>query len=110
MKKEKIYMSMGSMKPGREHYVRETEGYVFDVNGTKIGLIYRRPYWFATHYESGVDCTPPSDAGSYKRKWKNKETLLEKLQELNFDFDRICQRTDIKACIKMVNEYKEKQS
>lgn len=110
MKKEKIYISMDSMKPGREHYVRETEGYVFNVNGTKIGLIYRRPYWFATHYESGVDCTPSSGEWTFQRKWKSKEALLKKIQELNFDFERICQRTDIKACIKMVNDYKEKQS
>lgn len=94
------------MTQGTKTWVIETPGYLYDINcpqGTvRIGLIYKRPYWFATHYESGLDCTPYSDKGGYKKEWRSKDLLLEALTRI--DFHRYLAQAQ--PYIDRVNKYK----
>lgn len=106
MKKQTVYQVMVLEK---RRWVVEKQGYLYDVvfpEGTiTIGLVYKRPYWFATHYESGLDCTPYSDAGGYQKAWKNKDNLLEAVKTLNFYADGVLEQA--KPFIDLVNKYKE---
>lgn len=85
MKKQTVYQTM---RLNTKVWVVEKQGYLYDIvypEGTiTVGLVFKRPYWTATHYESGLDCTPYSDKGGYKKAWKKKEDLLEAIKNINF--------------------------
>jgi hypothetical protein len=107
MKKQTVYWCVKTPS-GMGMQVIKKQGYLYDIidpQGTiTIGLVYVRPSWRATHYESGLDCTPYSDAGSYSKAWKKKEDLLEAVK--NIDFHRYMDQA--KPFIEIVNKYKEK--
>ena len=88
MKKQTFWKAMGSRKEPR---FEEAQGYVIDLTDNynytvKIALDYRRPYWYATHYESGILCTP------LPKEYKTKDELIAKLKEV--DFKRCCEKND----------------
>ena len=106
MKKEIIYQIV--KKEGKLCVV-EAQGYLYriiDSNAaTTVGLEYVRPYWYATHYDSGLACTPYSDKGGYKREWKKKEALLEALKDV--PLEQIAAQPGVQKFTQMVNAYKE---
>lgn len=78
-------------------HVTEVQGHLIDLvddygNTSKIGLVFKRPFWHATHYETGLDCTPwQHDSGGMPfKEWKNKDALIEELKR--FDFHGMCKR------------------
>lgn len=106
MKKETVYWCV-KQSGSKQLKVIEKEGYLYDVfcpHGTvRVGLVYVRPWWRATHYESGLDCTPYSDSGGYNKHWRNREELLDAIKDIDFHA-RIHQA---KPFIDAVNKYKE---
>lgn len=106
MKKETVYWCV--KQPGSKQLkVIEKEGYLYDVScphGTvRVGLVYVRPWWRATHYESGLDCTPYSDSGGYNKHWRNREELLDAIKDIDFH----AQLHRAQPFIDTVNKYKE---
>ena len=71
----------------------EAQGYVIDLTDqhgytVKIALEYRRPYWYATHYESGLSCMPYRDIKEYPHRsnlYKSKEELISNIKEIDFE-------------------------
>ena len=71
----------------------EAQGYVIDLTDqrgytVKIALEYLRPYWYATHYESGLSCMPYRDIKEYPHRsneYKSKEELIEQLKQSDFE-------------------------
>ena len=105
MEKQTIYMTM------RDGSIETEQGYVYsivyDKGSVDVGLIYRRPYWFATHLLSGMDCTPYSDPGGYEKRWKNRDLLLEALQGI--DLHSIASKEYVVKYIKALNTLKLRQ-
>ncbi len=103
MKKKLIYKVM------KDGSIRTEKGEVHTVDTPKgpvlVGLTYKRPYWSATHWASGLSVTPYSDAGGYEKKWENKEELLEALTKIDFH-SRI---PYIKKYIAMVNHARKQE-
>ena len=113
MKKQPIYLIM-KMKDFKERHVEEVEGYVYDLltdSGSivKIGLHYIRPYWYATHYETGLACTPYTNPEEYcpALKWKSKEALIERLKQIDFKHLESVQKDFHNQCKQIIKEYKE---
>lgn len=111
MKKQTVYLLCGTMKDMR---VVETKGEVIDLTTNtgfivKIALLYKRPYYFATHYETGLDCTPyykPEDVTlCLGKRWRNKDELIERLKLI--DFERMTQNEEyISMFTSKIEEYK----
>lgn len=111
MKKHTIYQTMRPKK-GRKPFVVETEGYLYSITGpcktTMVALVYKRPYWFATHYESGMDCTPHKGRSPLAKHWTKREELLEALSKIPFG---VIEDTELaKNCTQLVQRYKEKKN
>lgn len=91
MKKQPFFKVMRDPdKPGGI-ILRECEGYIHELQDHKgykfkVALYYGEGTWMATHYNTGLECTPykVTFGGFYKKhKWKREE-LIEKLKELDF--------------------------
>ncbi len=69
----------------------EAQGYVIDLTDNygytvKIALEYRRPHWYATHYDSGLSVMPYRDVKEYPQRsndYKSKEELINQLKEID---------------------------
>lgn len=88
MKRENIYWCTRNPVTGNTEVLIK-QGYLYNVvcddgSAVNIGLVFVRPYWRATHYESGLDCTPYSDIGGYSKAWKKKEDLIEAIKKIKF--------------------------
>ena len=79
-------------------WFEEAEGYVIDLTDNhgytvKIALDYRRPYWHATHYESGLSVMPYKDIKEYPYKSNAYESMDELISELKgIDFEKHIKR------------------
>lgn len=105
MKRQPVYQCM---RQGTKLWVIEKKGYLFDIidhKGTPvtIALVSKGHYWTATHYESGLDCTPYSDKGGYEKRWRNKEELLEAVKNIDF----AANSHNAAYYVNLVNQYKE---
>jgi hypothetical protein len=105
-KKQPVYLLC---KENKKIVVKEASGYVIDLTNkcgytTKIALIFDSG-WTATHYESGLSCTPYTKAsGERVLKWK-KEELIERLKDI--DFESTAKRNKgFEEYISLINEYK----
>lgn len=89
-KKETVYLICGTMKDMR---VEEAKGEVIEIIDNygfkvKLAVLYRRPYYFLTHYESGLECTPirtVDESGFGMKDWRNKDELIERIKQYNFE-------------------------
>lgn len=71
----------------------EAQGYVIDLTDNhgytvRIALEYRRPYWYATHYESGLSCAPYRDIKEYPHRsnlYTSKDELIRELKSVDFE-------------------------
>lgn len=93
----------------------EAQGYVIDLTDNygytvKIALEYKRPYWSATHYESGILCMPYRDIKEYPHTsnvYKSKEELIERLKEV--DFKKLIQgNTSLEKIIQQLVDFRNK--
>lgn len=104
-KKQPIYRIM---KQYGKVWVVETPGLLYEIpyeNGTvRVGLVWLNNHWFATHYESGLDCTPASN--KYREhNWRDKELLLDTLKDLDWDL----YLSRVHKYVEIVNKYKEEK-
>lgn len=111
MKKQPIYL-LCRMADIKNKHVQVVDGYVVDLitdSGliVKIGLNYQRPFWNATHYETGISCTLPVRYSPNHKGWKNKEDLLEALRKFDFEAWEIRCKDFNSECRKIIQEYKE---
>lgn len=108
-KKQTVYLLC---RKERKFRVKTAKGYVIDLTTnkgftTKIALLCKGRRWFATHYETGMDCTPRTKAtGEFEFSWK-RDDLIARLKEI--DFER-CMYRDGKNIyqkyIDMIEEFK----
>jgi hypothetical protein len=105
-KKQTVYLIMQDMS------VKTEQGYIIDLTNTKgqttkIALLCKGKRWFATHYETGLDCTPRTkESGEVCNSWKRDE-LIAILKELDLDFETIIARDLFKQkCIDKIEEFK----
>lgn len=103
MKKQPVYRIM---KKGLQTWVTETPGYLYEIvtpHGTvTVGLIWINYHWFATHYDSGLDCTPASNKHG-EHLWRDKALLLDTVKDI--PFHKFMHQAQ--PYIDMVNKYKE---
>ena len=93
--------------------VETAEGYVIDLTDkygytSKIAMLCKGKRWFATHYETGINCTPPTKpSGEIQLRWK-RDDLIVRLKDI--DFKRCLQdkhgNNTFQDCIDMIEEYK----
>lgn len=85
-KKQTVYLICGSMKDMR---VETAPGYVIDLTNnlgytTKVALLCKGKRWFATHFETGLDCTPNTkENGEVCYSWK-RDDLINRLKDIDF--------------------------
>lgn len=106
MKKQPVYL-LCKTKEGM--FVKEDRGYIIDLTNNfgytvKIALMYKAG-WHATHYDSGLDCTPHTKtSGEYCFNWK-KDDLIERLKAI--DFERFIKTNPaIKEYISLIENHK----
>lgn len=107
--KQTVYLLCGTMKDMR---IEEAKGEIIELTNnkgytTRIALLCKRPYWYATHYETGLDCTPskPGKYGFAEKTWRKQE-LIEALKEI--DFERLLKPEYINKFKAKIEEYKTK--
>lgn len=105
-KKQTVYLLM------RDKSVKTEQGYVIELTNskgyrTKIALLCKGKRWFATHYDTGLDCTPNTkSSGEVCLAWKRDELIAE-LKELDIDFEDMIKRDLFKQeCIELIEKFK----
>ena len=93
----------------------EAQGYVIDLTDNygytiKIALEYKRPYWYATDYDSGLATMPYRDIKEYPQRsnvYKSKEELIDQLKQIDFE-KYIKGNTFLENLKRQLDEYKTK--
>ena len=109
-KKQTIYLVCGKRSDLR---VEMAEGYVIDLTNnkgftTQIALLCKGKSWYATHFETGLDCTPKTKtSGELKLHW-SRDNLIKRLQEIDFERCLIDRKGNkvFQYCIDLIEEYK----
>lgn len=109
-KKQPVYLLC---KKNGELTVTEDKGYIIDLtdnygNTVKIALMYKSG-WHATHYDTGLACTPYTDVNRERVLRWSWEGLIERLKHI--DFGKILKNNPyIEAYKSKIEDYKKEHT